>query len=535
MKRRISLFLAIAFMLCIALPIFANAADPSSYSDIQGHWAESHIKEAISSNLMTSDNSKTFHPDRLISRAEFVTVLGRFAGINPDAWRMNYPTKNGSLFSDVEPSKYYAPYVNWAVRIGVSNGIGINKFAPSEPITREQMLTMIARFAKVTGKVFSTSTNVTQFTDESAFSSYAKEPLEKLRNTGIICGISNGDGTYRFAPKHYTTRAHVAVILQRMAKSISDDPNWNETFVTLVMLNESAKSLEVAAKIALRPQIFPSTASNSTITWLSTDPSIATVSATGEVKALNKGTCTIYAYSSNGCKASCVISCTKAPSHNVEDTFDDIDSYYDFSEDFYSEDVPIDWSAANDYYYEDNSDLSLENTLAYSDETYEDKSLRLFGTVVDDPRTAYTSEEEARENIVSVVVPAWDINENGEKYTRWFTLEVHTELANTVMQIFNEIYACPAQYPIHDAGGFRFVSWSEHNFGAAIDINPEENFYCDPEGNAVVGYFFQPDISEYSIPVGGEIDQIFAKYGFTRGIYWKSGYRDFMHYSYFGT
>jgi hypothetical protein len=35
--------------------------------------------------------------------------------------------------------------------------------------------------------------------------------------------------------------------------------------------------------------------------------------------------------------------------------------------------------------------------------------------------------------------------------------------------------------------------------------------------------------------VGGEIEQIFAKYGFTRGIYWKSGYKDYMHFSFFGT
>ncbi|MBR4132477.1 MAG: M15 family peptidase, partial [Oscillospiraceae bacterium] len=59
--------------------------------------------------------------------------------------------------------------------------------------------------------------------------------------------------------------------------------------------------------------------------------------------------------------------------------------------------------------------------------------------------------------------------------------------------------------------------------------------YCSPAGQVLVGSFYSPGTNEYSIPVGGEIDQIFAKYGFTRGIYWRSGYKDYMHYSFFGT
>ena len=102
-------------------------------------------------------------------------------------------------------------------------------------------------------------------------------------------------------------------------------------------------------------------------------------------------------------------------------------------------------------------------------------------------------------------------------------------------QIFREIYACPEQYPIHSLGGYRWANMSEHNCGLAIDIHPVENYYCSPNGQAITGSFFDPEASEYSIPVGGDIDQIFAKYGFRRGIYWNSGYRDYMHYSYFGT
>ena len=53
--------------------------------------------------------------------------------------------------------------------------------------------------------------------------------------------------------------------------------------------------------------------------------------------------------------------------------------------------------------------------------------------------------------------------------------------------------------------------------------------------NMLYGKGFNPDTNPYSFPVGGSVDQIFAKYGFKRGIYWRSGYKDYMHYSFLGT
>ena len=46
---------------------------------------------------------------------------------------------------------------------------------------------------------------------------------------------------------------------------------------------------------------------------------------------------------------------------------------------------------------------------------------------------------------------------------------------------------------------------------------------------------YDPKNNPYSFEVGGEVEQIFSKYGFTWGIYWKSGYKDYMHFSFFGT
>lgn len=179
---------------------------------------------------------------------------------------------------------------------------------------------------------------------------------------------------------------------------------------------------------------------------------------------------------------------------------------------------------------------STSPNLADASMSKSEKLELVFGTSnISDPREVYSSDSEARGHMTGITVKTWDINSSGVKYTRTWTLQVHENIAPTVQAIFDEIYALPEQPPIHSLGGYRWAGTSEHSVGLAVDINPNENYYCDPNGNALTGSYFRPDSDPYSIPVGGSVDRIFSKYGFTRGIYWRSGYKDYMHYSFFGT
>lgn len=503
MRRLTSLLLALTLVLCAALP--ANAADPAQFTDIENHWAKSYLEQVITDGLMNGVSDTTFDPNSPMTRSMFVTVLGRFAKISADAWKPDY---DGVLFRDIDTGKYYAPYLNWAARTGITQGVGNGKFDPNGLITREQMLTMLRRYAQITGQTFESPIlgdedyQPPAFTDADKISSWAKDAVNELRDCGIVKGIANDDGTLRFAPQNNASRAEAATIFSRMKGVLTAKPDWNETFATLVMLSQDVMELTKGESVTLTAQLFPATTTNQTITWVSSDPSKATV-VDGKVTWVSVGVCTIYAYSSNGCRAECDVICEYPPAKDPES----------------ADSVP--------------GDQNL--TLASSSETYAQKCERIFGKSVSDPRDYYTTKEAAQADMVSVTVPAWDIDSNGEKYTRYFTLEVHKNIAATVDQIFREIYDCSAKYPIHSLGGFRYVADSEHNCGLAIDINPNENYYCSPQGQALVGSFFSPDTSEYSIPVDGEIDQIFEKYGFTRGIYWRSGYKDYMHYSFFAT
>ena len=164
------------------------------------------------------------------------------------------------------------------------------------------------------------------------------------------------------------------------------------------------------------------------------------------------------------------------------------------------------------------------------------KTRMIFGAYwVPDHRLVYKTEEEARSHMTDVLVLTWDINSSGEKYTRSWLLTVNENIAPTVRALFAELYALPEKPPIHTLGCYRWDVKSEHSVGLAIDLNSNENYYCDPDGRALTGRYFRPGTDPYSFPVDGAVDRVFRKYGFTRGIYWKSGYKDYMHYSFFGT
>ena len=193
-------------------------------------------------------------------------------------------------------------------------------------------------------------------------------------------------------------------------------------------------------------------------------------------------------------------------------------------------------SPGNTYHESDENGSGSAPKLANASMTKNQKLEFVFGrTNISDPRLVYSSATEAKSHMTEVTVKTWDINSSGEKFTRTWKLTVHENMADTVNAIFAEIYALPEQPPIHSLGGYRWCNCSEHSVGLAIDINPNENYYCDPNGRALTGSYFRPGEDPYSIPVNGSIDQIFAKYGYTRGIYWRSGYKDYMHYSFFGT
>lgn len=152
----------------------------------------------------------------------------------------------------------------------------------------------------------------------------------------------------------------------------------------------------------------------------------------------------------------------------------------------------------------------------------------------------YTSADEANANMSDVTVNVWKLNSDNEMYSSTLTFKINTVLKDDVIAIFDEIYNSPVKAPIKDvtAYGWRNAtsngSYSDHNYGTAIDLNYNEN-HCVYANGTTVGSFYDPENSIYSFPEDGVVVQTFAKYGWLwGGNAWVSGTRDYMHFSYLG-
>ena len=473
--------------------------DPPAFTDIEGHWGRPYIERAVEMGLFSGTSETTFSPNAPMTRAMFVTVLAKLVGADGSEWHKDYMPY---LFDDVKMGSYYEPYVAWAVHRGYTSGTQAHRFSPGSSVTREQIATFLASYLRIEDlHLISEGSYDTVFSDSGSIAAWAKDSVQYLAAAGIFQGSPDGSGGYRFTPKKAATRAECAVIFCQLIDNLlpANEARYEPTGISLLC---SQLTLQVGDFTMLLAELSMEGSGNSTVIWYTTDTNVLEVSLTGEIVALAPGSTEVFAVSSNGLQASCPVTVEAPPSPP-----------------------------------EPEPEPEPEENIASGNMSYSEKLMFVYGrTDISDPRKVYATEAEAKSHQVVIKVDVWDLNSAGEKYTRTFSFSVHENLAATVQRVFAEIYALPEKPVIHSLGGWRWRSYetSEHNMGMAIDVNPTENPYVK-KGMDPYEAGFRPGENPYSIPIDGSIDKIFAKYGFTRGIYWNNGNKDYMHYSFFGT
>lgn len=212
MKRRLmSLLLAFAMLLTL-LPVQAFAADTANpFRDVeQDDWYYDAVQYVRVNGLFNGTSPTAFRPDDPMTRGMFVTVLGRMAGVDPAGYA------GPSAFIDVPEDAYFAPYVAWASRYGITTGTGNGRFSPYEPINRQQMAVFFVRYFETFGADYETGANVTGTpADLDSVSGWARDAVLKLWRQGLL----NGDGT-RFTPLENATRAQAAAICYRADEAV---------------------------------------------------------------------------------------------------------------------------------------------------------------------------------------------------------------------------------------------------------------------------------------------------------------------------
>ncbi|ATW25589.1 S-layer homology domain-containing protein [Candidatus Formimonas warabiya] len=185
---------------CVRIDLYLDL--PQKFADVQGHWAQDAISFVLSQDLFQGASDHTFDADSPMTRGMLVTVLGRLAGADAAA---------RTDFADVPATAYYAPYVAWAADLGLVNGVSEGRFAPDQPVTRQELAVILTNFVRGRG-ISCTAAGGTAFADEQAIASWAKSSVQSIN----ACGIMGGDGENRFCPLHNASRAEVAAVLMRL-------------------------------------------------------------------------------------------------------------------------------------------------------------------------------------------------------------------------------------------------------------------------------------------------------------------------------
>lgn len=158
------------------------------------------VNFAVSRGLFSGTSPSTFDPYSNMTRAMFVTVLGRLDGIDSAKY-------NGVSFDDVAAGSWYAPYVEWAASNGIVNGVSANEYGINAPITVEQACTILARYSKFANSKAGSALTIDSFTDGASVSDWAKNNVEWALKNGIYTGHSG-----RLNPTDPATRALVATM-----------------------------------------------------------------------------------------------------------------------------------------------------------------------------------------------------------------------------------------------------------------------------------------------------------------------------------
>ncbi len=180
------------------------------FSDVKpGKWYTEAINYVYTYELMNGMTDNTFEPDSEMSRAMLVTVLWRAEGS---------PAPQGTApFTDLK-AKWYKQAVAWAYENNIVKGITNTEFSPDRFITREQIATILYRYAEFKGRDVSAKTDFDRFPDGKRVSKYAVTAMSWAVAEELINGTKVGNTVY-LDPKGNATRAQLAVILMRYLRN----------------------------------------------------------------------------------------------------------------------------------------------------------------------------------------------------------------------------------------------------------------------------------------------------------------------------
>lgn len=201
MRRRLLSALLSLIMIVSMLPAVSVDAEAAA-------WMEPYLQQLADWGVMRGDSTGNMHPDRPITRAEFVVLVNRAFGYNQ--------TSASIPFRDVKPSDWYYDDINIGYTTGYFNGTSASTASPRDSVTREQATVLLGRNMMLEDQPGASI----DFTDSTSLGNFSRGLIRSALTEGIISGYSDGS----FRPKTNITRGQMAVILVKAIGNLVNKP-----------------------------------------------------------------------------------------------------------------------------------------------------------------------------------------------------------------------------------------------------------------------------------------------------------------------
>ena len=178
------------------------------YKDVKkGSWYYDAVNYATEKGYVAGVGNGLYAPNRAVTRATVAQIVFAMEG-KPAG------TKSAG-FKDVPDGQWFTDAINWCAAKGIVAGYNKDSFGPNDPITRQQLATILYQYAKLKGYDTAASGDLSKFNDGKDVSTYAVTPMKWAVGHGLISGTDIG-----LEPKGTATRAQIAVILQAFDKNV---------------------------------------------------------------------------------------------------------------------------------------------------------------------------------------------------------------------------------------------------------------------------------------------------------------------------
>ena len=219
LKNRITVIITLLLLLCTSVFITGatinnngsiSSIDSTIFSDVtKSDWFCEDVRYVQENALMNGISETEFSPFGLTTRGMIATILWRLEG---------EPIEVGKNFDDVSKDAYYYNAIAWALNNKIVNGYSETIFAPNDTATRDQLTTIMYRYASYKKYDISKEAELDKYVDKDQISEYAVKSIRWANANGIISGTSANT----LSPKDNVQRCQVAAILKRFCTKVAD-------------------------------------------------------------------------------------------------------------------------------------------------------------------------------------------------------------------------------------------------------------------------------------------------------------------------